>query len=64
MKFDVIIGKDNEGFYQVDVKDFPEIITFGKTKEEALKNAKEAIQCHLEALRASDKTYEQIEVPV
>ena|GEM_PF-3593287 len=63
MKFDVIIGKDDEGFYQADVKDFPEIITFGKTKEEALKNAREAIQCHLEALRASHKTYEQIEVP-
>ena len=63
MKFDVLVEKDEEGFWQVDVKDFPEIITHGKTKEEAIKNAKEAIQCHLEALKTSDKTYEQIEVP-
>ena len=63
MKFDVVIEKDSEGFYQVNVKDFPDIITFGKTKEEALENAKEAIECHLEALKKSDKTYEQIEIP-
>jgi len=50
MKFSVVIEKGDEGFYQVDVKDFPDIITHGKTKEETLKNAKEAIECHLEAL--------------
>ena len=63
MKFDVVIGRDEEGFYQVEVKEFPEIISFGKSREEALENAKEAIACHLEALKKSDKTYEQIEIP-
>ena len=62
MKFDILVGKDAEGFYQVEVRDFPEIITFGKTKEEAIKNAREAIACHLEALRKSNKVYQQIEV--
>jgi len=54
MKFDILVEKDPEGFYQVEVRDFPEIVTFGKTKEEALKNAREAIECHLEALKKSN----------
>jgi predicted RNase H-like HicB family nuclease len=62
MRFNVMIEKDKEGFYQVEVRDFPEIITFGKTKEEALKNAREAIECHLDALRKNDKTFSQIEL--
>lgn len=64
MKFDILIEKDAEGFYQVGVREFPEIITFGKTREEALKNAREAIQCHLEALKNGDKTYARIDVPL
>jgi len=63
MKFDVLVEKDAEGFYQVEVKDFPEIVTFGKTREEAIKNAREAITCHLEALKKSNRVYQQIEVP-
>jgi len=49
MKFDILVEKDKEGFYQVEVVDFPEIITFGKTKEDAVANAHEAIECHLES---------------
>jgi len=63
MKFDIIVEKDQEGFYQVEVRQFPEIVTFGKTKEEAIRNAREAIECHLEALKKSNRTYQQIEIP-
>jgi len=63
MRFDILVEKDPEGFYQVEVKDFPEIITFGKTEKEALNNAREAIECHLEALKKSNRAYRQIEVP-
>jgi predicted RNase H-like HicB family nuclease len=63
MKFDILVEKDAEGFYQVEVRDFPEIITYGKSEGEALKNAREAIECHLEALKKSNKSFQQLEVP-
>ena len=64
MKFNVVLEPAEEGGFNVSVPALDGCFTQGDTEEEALKNAKEAIQCHLEALRASDKTYEQIEVPV
>lgn len=43
--------KDNESEgYSVVVPALPEVITWGRTLEEARKHAVEAIQCHIEGL--------------
>jgi predicted RNase H-like HicB family nuclease len=41
-----------EGGYQVVFPAIPEIITFGKTLDEAREMAREALRCHLEGLMA------------
>ena len=46
-KFTVILLPDDES-YQVVFPHYPGCITFGETVEEALSNAKEAIELHLE----------------
>ncbi|MFH1587353.1 MAG: type II toxin-antitoxin system HicB family antitoxin [Candidatus Diapherotrites archaeon] len=47
-KFDVVIEKDKDGWFIVDVPALPGCHTQGKTKKEALKNIKEAIELYLE----------------
>lgn len=39
--------------YQVTVPLLPGLITYGRTEEEALEMAKDAIRCHLDGLRKS-----------
>ena len=50
MKFKVVIEQGEDGYYVVTVLSLPGCITQGKTKEEALKNIKEAIELYLEVL--------------
>ncbi len=50
-KFKILIEKDEDGAYIVKVPDLPGCATEGRTKKEALKNAREAIQAYLEALK-------------
>lgn len=47
-KFTVILLPD-DGNYQVIFPYYPNCITYGETVDEALKNAKEAMELHLEA---------------
>lgn len=49
-KFDVVLEKDEEGWFIADVPALPGCHTQGKTKKEALKNAKEAIELCLEVM--------------
>jgi len=49
-RFDVILEKDEDGSYIVEVPALPGCHTQGETKKEALKNAKEAISLYLEVL--------------
>jgi predicted RNase H-like HicB family nuclease len=51
MKFKILIEKDEDGVYIVKVPDLPGCVTEGRTKKEALKNAREAIRAYLEALK-------------
>ena len=44
-----------EGYYTVTVPSLPGIITQGKTKEEALKMAEEAITLHIEDMLAENE---------
>lgn len=68
LEYAVVIEKDEEtGEYGVIVPALPGCLSQGKTKEEALKNIKEAIRGHIETLRAhgySVPTEERVKVAV
>jgi predicted RNase H-like HicB family nuclease len=48
-KFTVVLRREEEGGYSVQCLELPGAISEGDTKEEALKNIKEAVQGYLEA---------------
>jgi len=51
-KFHVLLEKDNEdGGFVITCPSLPGCISQGDTKEEALRNIKEAIECYLESLK-------------
>jgi predicted RNase H-like HicB family nuclease len=49
MRFNVILEVAEEGGYTVFVPSLPGCISEGETKEEALKNIREAIELYLES---------------
>ncbi len=49
MELKVVLEKQEEGGYTVYVPSLPGCISQGETKEDALKNIREAIELHLEA---------------
>jgi predicted RNase H-like HicB family nuclease len=57
MKLKVVLEHSEEGGFTVYVPSLPGCITEGNTKEEALKNIKEAIELYLEPVE-DDITYE------
>ncbi|WP_133510448.1 type II toxin-antitoxin system HicB family antitoxin [Candidatus Thiosymbion oneisti] len=50
MRYPVIIHKDPSSDYGVTVPDLPGCFSAGDTLDEALENAQEAIECHLEGM--------------
>lgn len=50
MDWKVVVEKDEGGYFTVTVPSLPGCISQGKTKSEALKNAKEAIELHVSSL--------------
>lgn len=50
MRFAVVIHKDKDSDYGVTVPDLPGCFSAGDTADEALTQAVEAIECHLEGL--------------
>lgn len=50
MQYPIFIHKDENSDYGVIVPDLPGCFSAGSTIEEAIKNAHEAIECHLEGL--------------
>ncbi|HGH8180093.1 TPA: type II toxin-antitoxin system HicB family antitoxin [Legionella pneumophila] len=50
MRYPVVIHKDEHSDYGVSVPDIPGCYSAGSTYDEALTNAIEAIECHLEGL--------------
>lgn len=50
MQYPIFIHKDKDSDYGVIVPDLPGCFSAGGTIEEAVKNAHEAIECHLEGL--------------
>jgi predicted RNase H-like HicB family nuclease len=50
MRYPVVIHKDSDSDYGVTVPDLPGCYSAGSTVDEALTNAVEAVQCHVEGL--------------
>jgi predicted RNase H-like HicB family nuclease len=50
MRYAVVVHKDPDSDYGVTVPDLPGCFSAGETLDEALQNAVEAIECHLEGL--------------
>ncbi len=59
MKYTVILEEGEDGYIVVTVPALPGCVTQGKTKEEALKNAKEAIELYLDVLREDNEPIPQ-----
>ena len=55
MRYPVVIHKDPESDYGVTVPDLPGCFSAGETLDEALQEAVEAIECHLEGLLLDDE---------
>ena len=51
MKLEVIIEKGESGYYVAEVPALPGCISQGKTRQEAIKNIKDAIQGYLKSLK-------------
>jgi len=51
MKYRILIEQDENGVFTVEVPSLPGCITQGETREEAMKNVKEAIEAYLESLK-------------
>ena len=50
MKYTIILEREGEGGYSAQCLELPGAISQGETKEEALRNIKEAIEAVLEVL--------------
>ncbi len=50
MKYTVLIARGNENGYVASVPALPGCVSQGRTKRDALKNVKEAIEVYIEAL--------------
>ncbi|MBS3054741.1 MAG: type II toxin-antitoxin system HicB family antitoxin [Candidatus Aenigmarchaeota archaeon] len=55
----VLMYKGEDGFWIVECPSLPGCISQGKTKDEALKNIKEAIALYIEALEEDNKPVPQ-----
>ena len=59
MKFNIILTEAEEGGYNVTIPALDGCFTEGDTEQEAMDNAKEAIQCYLEGLKRLNKIYSE-----
>jgi predicted RNase H-like HicB family nuclease len=66
MKYTILLTKQKEGGYTAQCLEVPGAISQGETKEEAIKNVKEALALVLEVLKeeARRKSVEKVKVIV
>jgi len=55
MKYRIIIEQDEDGVFVAEAPSLPGCISQGKTREEALRNIKEAIEVYIESLKAHNE---------
>ncbi len=60
MQFTVKLEESDEGGYTVQCLELPSAISEGDTKEEALKNIKEAIELVLEVTQEQARSYTEV----
>jgi len=60
MKYTIILEKEEEGGYSAQCLELPGAISQGETKEEALKNIKEAIEAVLEVFNQEVKGLSEV----
>jgi predicted RNase H-like HicB family nuclease len=63
MKYAVILTRDDEGNWLAFVPAFPGCHTWGPTRDEALANAREALEGCIESLQASGDPLPEESVP-
>ena len=51
MKYRIIIEQDEDGIFVAECPSLPGCVSQGKTREEAVKNIKDAIEGYLESLK-------------
>jgi len=56
MRYPIVIHKDPDSDYGVTVPDLPGCFSGGETMDEAIENAVEAIECHIEGLLVDSET--------
>jgi predicted RNase H-like HicB family nuclease len=56
MRYPIVIHKDPDSDYGVTVPDLPGCFSGGETMDEAIENAVEAIECHIEGLLVDGET--------
>ena len=56
MRYPIVIHKDPDSDYGVTVPDVPGCFSGGETMDEAIENAVEAIECHIEGLLLDGET--------
>ena len=54
--YPIVIHKDNDSDYGITVPDLPGCFSAGTSMAEALQQAKEAIECHIEGLLLDNET--------
>lgn len=67
MKLKIVLEPSDEGGYTVTVPSLPGCISEGNSREEALKNIKEAIELYLEPVEddhSFSKNAEEVEIAV
>jgi len=64
MRYSVVLRQDEEGNWLASVPTLPGCHTWGKNRQEALTNAREAIEGCVESLRATGDTVPEEHEPV
>ena len=63
MKYAVVLSRDDAGNWLASVPAFPGCHTWGHTRDEALANAREAVEGCIESLRASGEAIPEETTP-
>jgi predicted RNase H-like HicB family nuclease len=64
MKFNIVLEKAEEGGYNVTVPALDGCFTQGDSEDEAITNAKEAIECYLEGLGKINQIYSRPDIKI
>ncbi len=64
MEFPIAIHKDPTSIFGVTIPDVPGCYSSGETIEDAIRNAREAIICHVEALLSLGETVTLVPTPI